>query len=360
MAQKPGDVNNLDKLDPIAVNAGAGTDPFLEKYADDYPESAGEKREMAENTGAHPEETEQIKAQIEETRNQMGETIDRIQEKLSFSNMSEQVSETVSNAIETAKDTIYDATVGKAVTFMKNTGDGIANSGVIRVVRDNPFPILLIGLGAGLLAYQSYSGGGRRSGNRSRGRYLGGGYGENFERRDEPNAASLRATGESYSGRGYDQSRTGGALDRVSGVAGSAYESVAGAAENAYNTVSNVAGSTLQGVTEKARNVYSSAGEVVNKAYDAAGEYGSRAYDTYDYYVEENPLAVGAVAAALGAAIGFAIPASQFESRMMGEASRNVMQKAQDAAGDIVNRAKQVADEAGQTIKDEANKALNQ
>lgn len=360
MAQKPGDVNNVDKLDPIAANAGAGTDPFLEKYADNYPEATGERREMAENTGEHPEETEHIKAQIEETRNQMGETIDRIQEKLSFSNMSEQVSETVSNAIETAKDTIYDATVGKAVTFMKNTGDGIANSGVIRTVRDNPFPLLLIGLGAGLLAYQSYSGGGRRSGNRSRGRYLGSGYGENFERRDEPNAASLRATGESYSGHGYDQSKTGGALDRVSGVAGSAYESVAGAAENAYNTVSNVAGSTLQGVTEKARNAYSSAGEAVNKAYDAAGEYGSRAYDTYDYYVEENPLAVGAVAAALGAAIGFAIPASQFESRMMGEASRNVMQKAQDAAGDIVNRAKQVADEAGQTIRDEANKALNQ
>jgi hypothetical protein len=360
MAEKPGDVNNVDKLDPIAVNAGAGTDPFVERYVDNYPESESERREMAENTGEHPEETEHIKAKIEETRNQMGETIDRIQEKLSFSNMSEQVSETVSNAIETAKDTIYDATVGKAVTFMKNTGDGIANSGMVRTVRNNPFPLLLIGLGAGLLAYQSFSGGGRRNNSRGRGRYLRGDYGENWERRDEPNAASLRQTGESYKGRTYDESYTGRAYDKISATAGSAYDTVASAAGTAASGVSNVANSAYRGVADTARNAYSGAGDLMHRAYDTAGEYGTRAYDTYDYYIEENPLAVGAIAAALGAAIGFAIPSTEFEGRMMGEARQNLMDKAQDAAGQLVDRARQVADEAGQTIKDEANKALNQ
>jgi predicted ribosome quality control (RQC) complex YloA/Tae2 family protein len=47
--------------------------------------------------------TEEIKAKIEETRADMGETIDAIQERLSYANISEQVSEQVSNAIETAK-----------------------------------------------------------------------------------------------------------------------------------------------------------------------------------------------------------------------------------------------------------------
>jgi len=366
MAEKPGDVNNVDKLDPIAVNAGAGSDPFLEKYADEYETSSAESREMLENTGEHPEEAEHLKAQIEETRNQMGATIDRIQEKLSFSNMSEQVSEHVSNAIETAKDTIYEATVGKAVTFMKNTGDGIAKSDIVRTAKNNPFPLLLIGLGAGLLAYQSYSGGNRRSSYRSRGRYLGSGYGENWERRDEPNAASMRTTGrqrsgsreESYTGRAYD--KLSGAADTVSSAAGSAYNSVSNAAGSALEGVSSAASGALHGVADTARGAYSSAGELVNRAYDTAGEYGSRAYDTYDYYLEENPLAVGAIAAALGAAIGFAIPSTEFEDRVMGETRQNLMQNAQNAAGDWLDKAKRVADEAGQTIKDEANKALNQ
>jgi len=268
--------------------------------------------------------------------------------------MSEQVSETVSNAIETAKDTIYDATVGKAVTFMKNTGDGIANSGMMRTVRNNPFPLLLIGLGAGLLAYQSYSGN-RRSSYRSRGRYLGGGRGENWERRDEPNAGSLRSTGESR-GEGY----AGQAYDKVSNAASGAYDSVTNAAGTAYESVTDAASSALQGVKHTARNAYSGAGEFVTRAKDTAGDYGTRAYDTYDYYIEENPLAVGAIAAALGAAIGFAIPASEFENRMMGEASQNVLQKAQEATNELLNRAKSVADETSQTLKDEANRALNQ
>lgn len=358
MAEKPGDVNDIDKLDPIAVNAGAGTDPFLEKYADDET-SESERLEMAENTGEQPEETEHLKSQIEETRRQMGGTIDRIQEKLSFSNVSEQVSEHVSNAIETAKDTIYEATIGKVVTFMKETGDGIAKSDIGRTMRNNPFPLLLIGLGAGLLAYQSYSGGNRRSSSRSRGRYLSSGeHDANWERRDNPKNYDLRTTGGSYgSGAG---SYTGKAYDKVTNAAGSAYDSVTNAAGSALNTVSGAASSAAQGVADTARTAYSTAGDAVQKAYDAAGEYGSKAYDAYDYYIEENPLAVGAVAAALGAAVGFAIPSSRFEDKTMGPARQNLMDKAQEAAGSLVNQARHVADEAGQTIKDEANKALNQ
>jgi ElaB/YqjD/DUF883 family membrane-anchored ribosome-binding protein len=355
MAEKSGDINNADNLDPIAVNAGAGSDPFLEKYADDYETSSTESREMMDNTGEHPEETEHLRAQIEETRQQMGETIDRIQERLSFSNVSEQVSEHVSNAIETAKDSIYEATIGKAVTFMRNTGDGIARSNVMRTVRDNPFPLILIGLGAGLLAYQSYSKGNRRGSYRSSNRYLGsGGYGTNWERRDNPGQSSLRETGRS--GEGY----AGETYNKVTDAAGSAYNSVSNAAGTALDSVSSAATNALQGVTETARNAYSGAGDLVSRAYDTAGDYGSRAYDTYDYYVEENPLAVAAVAAALGAAVGFAIPSSDFEDRLMGESKQNLMQQAQNSAGDLIKRAKQVADEAGHTLKDEANRALNQ
>ena len=104
-----------------------------------------------------PPETEAIKARIEETRREMGETIDAIQDRLSLANISEQVSETVSGAIESAKETAYDATIGKAVNVMKIFGDGVSRSEAFRAVRTNPFPLALIGLGAGLMAYQAFS-----------------------------------------------------------------------------------------------------------------------------------------------------------------------------------------------------------
>src|SRR5438067_937830 len=107
MAKKSGNVKQSDKLDVFAGD-NEGTDPFVERYADATSDletgSTGLENESLEMTGEHPDETEHLRSQIEETRKEMGETIDALQEKLSFSNVSEQVSETVSNAIETAKD----------------------------------------------------------------------------------------------------------------------------------------------------------------------------------------------------------------------------------------------------------------
>jgi hypothetical protein len=105
------------------------------------------------------EETEKIKAQIEETRADLGETIDAIQEKLSFSNISGQVSEQVNHAVESAKEAVYDATIGKVVNIMKNLGNDISATSIGSTIKSNPLPFILIGAGAGLLAYNAYSGG---------------------------------------------------------------------------------------------------------------------------------------------------------------------------------------------------------
>jgi ElaB/YqjD/DUF883 family membrane-anchored ribosome-binding protein len=332
-------------LDPLGVNAGAGRENLIGDDSADFGATDREALEMAENTGDNPPETEHIKAQIEETRKELGSTIDAIQEKLSLSNVSEQVSETVSTAIESAKDTIYDATLGKAVEFMRNAGDGIANSGMVRTVRNNPFPLLLIGLGAGLLAYQSYNrkGSARYDRGRGRNRYLAGGAGSqgNWERRDNPNMPAMR-----------EAARTGQGGESIT-------DKVTGTASNVYGKATDVAGTAYESVSGALNTAYSSAGDFASKARETASDYGSKAYETYDYYIEENPLAVGAVAAALGVAVGFAIPASRFEGQMMGEYRENVMSAAQDKVNTLLDKAKHVATEAGQTIKDEAQQALN-
>jgi ElaB/YqjD/DUF883 family membrane-anchored ribosome-binding protein len=328
MAEKSTELKKVEDLDPVSTAAG------LERYeaTDSYELSSDEA----------PEDTEQIKAQIEQTRSQMGDTIDAIQDRLSVANISEQVSERVNSAIETAKDTAYDATIGKAVNFMKNVGDDVSHSGAFRAVKKNPLPLALIGLGAGLLAYQSYSGkSSRRGGGRSSDK--------NFYS-DGSRAANYATSGSAMRGIGETASR---AFDGISHKAGSALESVGGSASAALDSVSTSAGAAYESVTGVVSNAYSEAGELAHRAYDRAGEYGTIAYDKYDEVLEENPLALGAVALALGAAVGFSIPSTKYEGKLMGEARENLVQRAQDAAGSIVDKAKQVASEAGQTIKQE-------
>src|SRR5687768_16735750 len=166
MVKRPSELRSVERWDPDSATAGAESGEFIEKRDDDLSATDWNESESMLATDEVPEETEQIKAEIEETRNQMGETIDAIQERLSFANISEQVSETVNNAIESAKDTAYDATIGKAVNFMKNVGDGVGNSNAFQTVRRNPVPFALLGIGAGLLAYQTFGGRGtKRFGN---------------------------------------------------------------------------------------------------------------------------------------------------------------------------------------------------
>lgn len=269
-----------------------------------------EPLDLASSDDEEPREAAEIKEQIAETRNNMGETIDAIQDKLSLSNISDQVSEHVTNAVETAKGAVYDATIGKAAGIMKNIGNDIGNTSLVRTAKDNPLPFVFIGLGVGLLAYQGFSGGGktRASGQRFKG-----------------GAADIRA-------KHATRNKLSDATERVVGVAGSAYESVTGAVDSVRSGASDVAG----------------------KAYERVGEFGSSARQTYDNYLEENPLALGAVAMALGAAVGMAIPSTQYEGELMGNARQELMDKAQTTATSLLDKTKQVVTEAGRAVGEQA------
>ena len=302
MAQERSDLNIVDRVDPSADLVSRDDDVLRMN-----PEIDADDQDV-------PAEAEQIMDQIEETRSQMGDTIDAIQDKLSFSNLSEQVSEHVNNAVETAKEAVYDATIGKAANIMKN----VSNTNIVRTVKDNPIPFILIGAGAGLLAYQAYSG------KRGNGRY----------RRNEFASAAGGLDREEYSGEGQ-HSLTDTAREKLSGVKGK---------------VTDVAGTALNKVSGAVDTAYTGAGEVMSKARVRASELGTQAYDVYDHYLEENPLAVGAVALAVGAAVGFAIPATRYEGELLGDAREQLMTKAQSTASHLLDQAKQVVTEAGQSL----------
>jgi hypothetical protein len=307
MAEERTDIENIDRKDPSEYTISeddASREDMLDLKTSD------ESYDLSDDDT--PAEAEQIKDQIEETRSQMGETIDAIQDKLSFSNLSDQVSEHVSNAVETAKVAVYDATIGKAANMMKNLSNDLSNSTVIRTAKNNPLPFILIGVGAGILAYQGYTG--KLSYTRDRRRYLRG-----PREQDMPSQSST----------------TGTTSETLSGVK----EAVSATASNALNKVS--------GAVDTA---YSSAGEMANKAYDKAGRvrYGCAGYVRPVY--RGKSLAVGAVALGLGAAIGLALPSTQYEGQMLGEAREQFLEKAQDTASHLLDKTKQVVSEANRNL----------
>lgn len=192
--------------------------------------------EFEEDSTDISDETDQIRAQIYDTRAEMGETIDAIQERLSYANISEQVSDQVNNAIETAKESVYDATVGQVVNYMRNAGDELSKNSVVKAVRDNPLPFILIGAGAGLIAYNSFS------------------------KKDYSNGATARrlTNGESYS------AESGHTLSSSTGRQTGVKDKVSAAASTAYNGIANAASSTADG-----------ARDVASRAYDKAGKLGT-------------------------------------------------------------------------------------
>ena len=70
--------------------------------------------------------------------------------------------------------------------------------------------------------------------------------------------------------------------------------------------------------------------------------------------VRENPLAMGALAVATGAAVGLAIPQSTREHEAMGVARDNLVETVQEKAQEAQQKVQRVAEEAQSAAKDEA------
>jgi ElaB/YqjD/DUF883 family membrane-anchored ribosome-binding protein len=242
-----------------------------------------------------PDETVRIRTEIARTREDMSETIDEIQDRLSPRNL-----------VSQAKESVKEQTVGRVKKAARNVGESAselvdqtrgAASEVPSTVRENPWPALLIGCGTAWLLFDS--------------------------------SRRYRASTESDYAYDYEGS---GTMNE--------YES--SAARSAYN--------------------YGSAGyepHTGRTGYQPrAGAQLRRASWRFQELMQRNPLVVGAVAAAVGVAVGLALPETERENRLMGEARDSLVERAQDAAQGAVQKAKQVAGDTAQQVAGEAAKQV--
>lgn len=331
MAEKPSELNDQTSTD---VN---------KNYADTIEKVSFRDNEDAENAGtnasADSSDPDEIRANIQETRSEMSETIDAIQEKLSYDNISSQVKEEVSEYVnetyQSVKEIVYKTLTRKAGEIMNYVEKGVnelSDTEVVKTARKNPIPLALIGLGIGMLLVNGFRG------KKKNYRY------DNYDINSR-NYAEKHSSGES-------SSTLTAARNKMSDAAGAVSDSVSGA----VGTVSEMAGTVSGKVSDVAGSVSGAITDYAGKAYNQVGNLGSYATDlagTAQDQIEEHPLAVGAVALALGAAVGFSIPSTRVENRLMGEARASLMQKAQETARDAVGKVQQVAGQVTDTVKEE-------
>jgi len=330
-------------------------------------------------------DTEQIREEIEQTRAELSDTINAIQAKLDPEVLKEQAMDTVEQArervMETVResthhaiDTAREATIGRAEDFVYDAGDTVKGVGmtVVETIRENPIPAALAALGIGWLLMEGrntrssytpssrsrsygYQGqGGQYRGGRED--YYQGGrdYGYSNDRGYAQGGGGYR-----YEGRqdwDQDQGRMAGARERVSNVA----SNVTGAASGAVDTVQDTVGQVANTAQDAAGRAVDTVQNVASGAVDRVEDLGSevqyrarRAGTRLEDLMEENPLAVGAIALAVGAAIGMAVPTTQREQQLMGESRDKLFDKAQEATSQALQKAKVVADETRDAIRTE-------
>jgi hypothetical protein len=81
-----------------------------------------------------------------------------------------------------------------------------------------------------------------------------------------------------------------------------------------------------------------------------------RAKRTFWQTMEENPLAIGAAAAAAGALIGMALPSTEKENELMGETRDRLVQDATSTAQETLHKVQTVAETTAKTAVTEAKK----
>jgi hypothetical protein len=221
-------------------------------------------------------EVEVLESEIQATRHEMTGTVQTIGERLD-----------PANVVQGAKDTVREATVGRVEQMTSNAMDTAtdAGSGILDTIRKNPIPAAMAAIGIGWLFM-----------NRSDGR------------------GSYRSYG-GWNDSWRDSERYG-AADR----AGETFDQVGRKAGQVAGDVRSTVGSTV--------------GQLPDQVSSTAREVGWNA----ERFAQDNPLALGAAAFAVGAAIGMALPETEVERNVLGGPAGTAIDKAQEAASDAVQQ----------------------
>jgi len=348
-------------------------------------ERTGESMTAPDKIGEHS--TAEIRGDIERTRGDMSRTVNEIEERLSPAHIKEQVASVtagvktdieqkvaelkesviggyhetkdhlkddlgrelrgarhmVSDEITQARTAVRDATVGRVEHMVHDARESVTDAGtsVLDTIKENPIPAAMIGIGLGWLLFGGGTRTRRGSAERTMRRYrldAGPSYGYGYG----PGVGYAEGRDEGGSGEGGPRR----VLRQGQRAVGKAVHQAGEGASNLGHRVQEGASHLAQGAQGMAHD----AGETVSQvARDArvrgervargAGRQIMRAERGVENTLRENPLALGAVAIAIGAAIGLSLPHTHVEDEWMGDSKERLLHRAEDFAGEAIHKA---------------------
>ncbi len=311
----------------------------------------------------HTRSPEEIEHEIETERSQLQRTIDDLQDRLSLDGLMRSVTDGVSdNASE----------IGTTIA---------------RTVQRNPVPIALVGAGLAWLAVSNargdrddehYAGSVDYRGQRDYARggrlgadpYLARKYGT--DKMDEPRGPVPGGPdgdlGESNNDSPWDRvhARMSGVRGRVSGAMGGAKARLGKYRDGARRRGSEMGASAhqlreritdgTQGMSEDAKRRVVAARTRAYEAQVKAEYYARQGREKASSFYEQQPLVAGAIALAVGAAIGGMLPRTQREDETFGAYRDDLMDEAyrvyQDERARLTDAARATAEDAKQQAQD--------
>jgi ElaB/YqjD/DUF883 family membrane-anchored ribosome-binding protein len=282
-------------------------------------------------------DTDMLREEIEQTRERMSDTLDQLGERLNPNRIKQQV-----------KDNVREATIGRVEDMARHASVRVneTREGILDTIRDNPVPAAMIGIGLGLMLFN-----GRRD-SRSHTHSLQasevGGYGY-VGNIDGVTPRLMQDDAAGGIGASVSHDRSGGIRSHVSDVAVNAREKVSDVTQRAGERISEVKDTASEKVGDAAHRVQHVASDLAQTTRYQA----QRAEDRFASTMQDNPLAVGAVAIALGMAAGFAIPDTRRENEILGPTRDKLMDRARVVASEAKERAHEVVDRVKEAAEDE-------
>lgn len=241
-----------------------------------------------------------------------------------------------------AGDAVREATAGKVEKMTTGAQEAWEDlrtgnaGGLVDMVRENPIPAGMIGLGLAMMFLGRGSQGSQsRRTTIADGRYVRSGA---WEPRD------WRTSRSDWSAE--DSRQTGQQLGMMTDNARNAIGDTA-------DRLSSTASDTADRISSTASDMADRAGDMADRAGDMVSDLprrASAAADTGSWQMRrmlnENPLGVGVMAIAAGAAIGMLLPTTQAERQVIGPTRERVMDQAASAASDAIDTAEQAANQA--------------
>ena len=290
----------------------------------------------------------EIRREIERTRSQMDRNLDALEQKLTPSQL----------ALE--------------AWGLFRGGSTAGASRLWRVARQHPGPAAVIGVGlAWLMTDASKNSGDTGETRRDYGPRYEGAYGYSGRRGYSNYEGTTGYAQGGYSSDWEDRERhegrfssaLHGAKDSVTGAASTAKHAVGDAASTAKDAVVDAASSAkdaVVGAKERVVDATSSARERASElswqARERARYQARQAQMGFWQSMEERPLAIGAAALALGVVAGLMAPSTRKENELMGETRDRLMERAREVGEDALEKGKQVASVAVDTLKEEAER----